>query len=159
MSSVKEQIAAAQKYLSHGVYVISTFHNGRANALTAAWVARASFVPPIITISVGKARFSHDMIRDSGIFAVNVLGPEDIETGKHFGLKTGRRTDKFEGVGYETRTTGAPVLKECIAWLDCTVLSHHEAGDHTVFIGEVVDAGIRRHGASPLIYDRDDFFK
>ena len=69
MSSVKEEISKAQRYIVHGVYVISTIHNGRTNALTAAWVARASFVPPLVTIAVGKARFSHDMIRDSGVFA------------------------------------------------------------------------------------------
>lgn len=159
MSAVKEEISKAQKYVTHGVYVISTAHNGRLNALTAAWVARASFVPPLITVSVGTARFSHEMIKESGIFAVSILGPEDIELGKQFGLKTGRKTDKFEGVDYEIKTTGAPVLMGCIAWLDCKVASYHEAGDHTIFIGEVVDAGTRREGARPLAYEREDFFK
>ncbi|HBG45839.1 MAG TPA: flavin reductase [Deltaproteobacteria bacterium] len=159
MSSVKEEISKAQRYIVHGVYVISTIHNGRTNALTAAWVARASFVPPLVTIAVGKARFSHDMIRDSGVFAVHILGPEDIETGKRFGLKTGRKTDKFEGLDYETKVTGAPVLKECLAWLDCRVVSYHDAGDHTLFIGEVLDAGVRREGDKPLLYERGSFFK
>ncbi|MBZ0220690.1 MAG: flavin reductase family protein [Candidatus Methylomirabilis sp.] len=159
MSSLKEEISKAESLISHGVYVISTVYEGRANALTAAWVARASFVPPLVTVSVGKARFSHDMIRNSGIFAVNILGPEDISIGKHFGLKTGRKTDKFEGVKYETKATGAPVLIECAAWLDCKVASSHDAGDHTLFIGEAVDAGVRRPGARPLIYERESFFK
>ena len=158
MTGVKEDISKAKKLLSHGVYVISTIHEGRVNALTAAWVARASFVPPLITISIGKTRFSHDMIMGSGVFAVNILGPENIETGKRFGLKTGRKTDKFEGLDYETSVTGSPILKDCIAWLDCNVVSSHEAGDHTVFIGEVVSGGVKNEGASPLIYDRDTFF-
>jgi flavin reductase (DIM6/NTAB) family NADH-FMN oxidoreductase RutF len=158
MASVKEEVSKAQKYIAHGVFVISTVFEGRVNALTAAWVARASFVPALITISIGKTRFSHDMIRGSGVFAVNVLGHEDIETGKHFGLKTGRKTDKFEGMDYETKVTGSPVLKDCIAWLDCRVVSFHEAGDHTIFIGEVLDGGVKRPGAEPLIYDRDSFF-
>ncbi|WKZ33324.1 MAG: flavin reductase family protein [Thermodesulfobacteriota bacterium] len=159
MSSVKEEISKAQGLISHGVYVISTVHEGRANALTAAWVARASFVPPLVTVSVGKARFSHDLIRDAGIFAVNILGPEDVSIGKHFGLKTGRKTDKFAGIEYEIKATGAPVLVECAAWLDCRVASSHDAGDHTLFIGEVLEAGVRRQGAKPLIYERENFFK
>ena len=72
--------------------------------------------------------------------------------GKRFGLKTGRKTDKFEGLDYETKVTGAPVLKECLAWLDCRVVSYHDAGDHTLFIGEVLDAGVRREGDKPLLY-------
>jgi len=158
MASVKEEVSKAQKYLAHGVYVISTVHEGRMNALTAAWVARASFVPPLITISIGKTRFSHAMILGSGVFAVSVLGNDDIAMGRHFGLKTGRKTDKFEGIDYETKVTGSPVLKECIAWLDCRVVTSHDAGDHTIFIGEVLDGGVRREGSSPLIYDRDTFF-
>lgn len=158
MATVKEEVSKAQKYLAHGVYVISTVHEGRMNALTAAWVARASFVPPLITISIGKTRFSHAMILGSGVFALSVLGKDDIAMGRHFGLKTGRKTDKFEGIDYETKVTGSPVLKECIAWLDCRVVSSHDAGDHTIFIGEVLDGGVRREGSSPLIYDRDSFF-
>lgn len=159
MPRVNEDVSKAQTYITHGVYVISTVHNGRTNALTAAWVAKASFVPPLVTVAVGKTRFSHDMIKGSGVFAINVLGPEAIELGKHFGLKTGRKTDNFEGMDYETKTTGAPILKECIAWLDCKVASSCDAGDHTLFIGEVLDAGVRRPGAKPLIYDRDSFFR
>lgn len=158
MSGLKENISKAQKFLSHGVYVISTVHEGRVNALTAAWVARASFVPPLITISIGTTRFSHDMILGSGVFAVNVLSRENIETGKRFGLKSGRKTDKFEGLDYETAVTGSPVLKDCIAWLDCKVVSSHEAGDHTIFIGEVLDGGVKKEGSVPLVYDRDTFF-
>lgn len=158
MASVKEEVSKAQKYIAHGVYVISTAFEGRVNALTAAWVARASFVPPLITVSIGKTRFSHGMILDSGVFAVSILGPEDIEMGRHFGLKTGRKTDKFEGIEYDLKVTGSPVLKECIAWLDCKVASFHDAGDHTIFIGEVLDGGVNREGASPLIYDRESFF-
>lgn len=158
MASIKEEVSRAQKYIAHGVYVISTVYGGKVNALTAAWVARASFVPPLITVSIGKTRFSHDMMRDSGVFAVNILGPEDIETGRHFGLKTGRKTDKFEGLEYELKVTGSPVLKDCIAWLDCKVVSFHDAGDHTLFLGEVLDGGVNRPSAAPLIYDRDSFF-
>lgn len=157
--TIKHEISMAQRKIIHGVYVISTRLNDRVNAMTAAWVARASFDPPLITVSIGKTRYSHDMIRESGVFAVNVLGPDNIATGKHFGLKSGRKTDKFAGIPYDTKVTGSPILKDCVAWADCRVVSHHDAGDHTVFIGQVLDGGVLREEVSTLIYDRESFYR
>lgn len=156
--AVKREISEAVKKLVHGVYVISTVHEGRVNAMTAAWAARVSFTPPLVVASVGLQRYTHDMISSSGVFAVNVLGPDNIDLGKHFGLKTGRKTDKFEGVDYVTKATGSPVLPGCVAWLDCRVYGAHEAGDHTLFVGEIIDAGVIRD-VEPIVYDRDEFFK
>jgi flavin reductase (DIM6/NTAB) family NADH-FMN oxidoreductase RutF len=125
--------------------------------MTAAWVSRVSFEPPLITVAVGKPRFTHDMIIKSGVFAVNVLGPENVATGKHFGMKTGWKTDKFAGIEYDTAATGSPILKDCVAWMDCRVKSYHDAGDHTLVIGEVVDAAVLRE-AAPFVYDKKTFF-
>lgn len=159
MQQVKPEISAAQHKIIHGVYVISTKLGDKVNAMTAAWVARASFSPPLITVSVGKTRFSHDMIKASGIFAVNVLGADNIDVGKHYGLKSGAKTDKFAGVEYDTKATGSPILRDCIAWMDCKVVDSLDAGDHTVFIGEVLDAGVMAANAQTLIYNRDSFFR
>lgn len=159
MEQVKPEISAAQHKIIHGVYVISTKLGDKVNAMTAAWVARASFSPPLITVSVGKTRFSHDMIKASGIFAINVLGPDNIDVGKHYGLKSGRKTDKFDGVEYDTKATGSPILRGCVAWMDCKVVGSLDAGDHTLFIGEVLDAGVLRNDTPTLIYDRDVFFR
>lgn len=156
--AVKPEITEAQKKITHGVYVISTAHEGRLNAMTAAWAARVSFVPPLVMVAVGHARHTHGMIKGSGVFCVNVLGPKNIELGRHFGLKTGRKVDKFEGVPFETRATGSPIIPGCVAWLDCRVHSTHEAGDHTLFIGEILVAGVLDDTA-PLVYDRGDFFR
>jgi len=157
--SIKPDISHAERRIVHGVYVISTKHEDRINAMTAAWVSRASFDPPLVTISVGKTRFTHDMIKGSGVFAVNVLSPDVISTARHFGLKSGRKTDKFAGVEYFTSVTGSPILKDCVAWMDCTVVTACDAGDHTLFIGEVLDGGVLREGAPTLIYDKETFYK
>lgn len=155
---VKKEISDAARKIVQGVSVVSTAYEGRVNAMTAAWLSRVSFTPPLIMVAVGPARHTHDMIIGSGVFAVNVLGPDNIELGRHFGLKTGRKTDKFEGVEYETRVTGSPVLTECVAWMDCRVHSHHEAGDHTIIVGEILD-GAAPGDREPLVYDRDEFFR
>lgn len=157
--SIKPEISHAERKIIHGVYVISTKLNDRVNAMTAAWVARASFDPPLITAAIGKARFTHDMIKESGVFAVNVLSPAAIATGRHFGMKSGRKTDKFAGVDYSTGVTGSPLLKDCIAWMDCKVITACDAGDHTLFIGEVLDGGVLSEDARTLIYDKETFYK
>ncbi len=156
--TIKKEISTAERKITNGVFVISTKLEDRVNAMTAAWVSRASFDPPLVTVAVGKTRFTHDMIIKSGVFAINVLGPGEIATGKHFGMKTGWKTDKFKDVEYDTKATGSPILKDCLAWLDCRVVSHHDAGDHTLVIGEVVDGGVLRDTA-PLVYDKESFFK
>jgi len=156
--TVEPGISGAAGLITHGVYVISTRLGDRVNAMTAAWVARASFDPPLLTVAIGRSRFSHDMIINSGVFAVNILGPGNMAAGKHFGMKTGRKTDKFAGIEYDVKSTGSPILRDCIAWMDCTVRSHHDAGDHTLVIGEVVAGGVIS-GKNPLVYDKESFFK
>ena len=98
------------------------------------------------------------MIINSGVFAVNILGPDNMALGRHFGMKTGRKTDKFASMEYDVKSTGSPILRDCIAWMDCTVRSHHDAGDHTLVIGEVVAGGVIS-GKNPLVYDKESFFK
>ena len=143
--------------VTHGVFVISTRYKDKVNAMTAAWVGRASFEPPLVTVAIGRERYTHELIMHSGVFAVNVLGPDNISLGKHFGFKSGRDVDKFAGIDYTTGPTGSPILKECVAWLDCKVYSHHTTGDHTLFVGEVLDAKVLKEG-SALVYRREDFF-
>lgn len=157
MSLMEMAIKDALKKLTHGVYVISTKCGDKVNAMTAAWVAQASFNPPLVTIAIGKTRYSHDLIKGGGVFAINVLGREGIPAGRHFGLTTGRKTDKFAHVPYDTKVTGCPVLKDAIAYLDCKVISYHDVGDHTLFIGEVMDGAVLKDEV-PLVYRRKDFF-
>ncbi|MFQ5442158.1 MAG: flavin reductase family protein [Thermodesulfobacteriota bacterium] len=154
---LKPEITLAQRSIINGIYVISTKLGDRVNAMTAAWVSRASFIPPLVTIAVGKTRFSHHMIEESGVFAVNALGQGGIETAKHFGLKSGADTDKFEGIDYDTKVTGSPIIRGALAWVDCKVYSTLDVGDHTLFVGEILDGGVLREGDT-IVYKREDIF-
>lgn len=147
---------AFRKFLS-GLYVITVRDGDRVNGMTAAWAMRASFKPPLVAVSIGKTRYSHDMIKRAGAFAVNVLAEGQVETGRHFGRSSGRDTDKFEDMDFDTAHTGAPLLKGVAAYLDCTLWGASDAGDHTIFIGEVKAAEVFR-GKEPLPYRREDFF-
>jgi flavin reductase (DIM6/NTAB) family NADH-FMN oxidoreductase RutF len=111
----------------------------------------------MVMVSVGPGRHTHDMIKESGCFAVNILGESKIELAKHFGLQSGRNLDKFEGVEFERKKTGAPIIKDSIAYLDCKVQAAHTAGDHTIFVGTIEDCDICSD-EHPLIYRTVDYW-
>ncbi len=64
--------------------------------------------------------------------------------------------DKFKGIDYEEKNTGSPILKDCLAFLDCKIVSSLETGDHTIFVGEVLDSGFQST-RDPLAYNREDY--
>jgi flavin reductase (DIM6/NTAB) family NADH-FMN oxidoreductase RutF len=143
--------------ITNGVYIITTKYADKINGMTAAWVSRVSFTPPLVSVSIGKARFSHDLIKKGGVFAVNILKEDQVEIGKHFGFQSGRKVDKFAAIQYDTKVTGSPILKDTTGYIDCKVVSSFEAGDHTIFVGEVMDAFVDKD-ARPLVYRKEDFF-
>lgn len=155
--TIEPEIIAAVRKIINGIYVVSTVSGGEHNAMTAAWVQRASFEPPLLTAAVGTGRYTHDMIKASGVFAVHALGAGQERIARHFGLKSGRKTDKFKGVKFGTAVTGSPILKDCIAWFDCRVYGEHEAGDHTLFIGEILDARVLSDEPT-IVYDKEKFY-
>jgi len=142
----------------NGVTIVTAFRGDEVNGLTAAWVSQVSQKPPMVMVSVAPPRYTHDMIRESGCFAVNILGESGMELAKLFGFKSGKQVNKFENVEYERKSTGAPIIKDAVAYLDCRVDSEATAGDHTVFFGEVVDAGIRSD-EEPMVYRIKDFWE
>ncbi len=145
------------RQILNGVFIITTAKDDKVNGMTAVWVARSSFKPPLVSVSVGKTRYSHELIKESGVFAVNILSEKQIAHGKHFGFKSGRKTDKFKDVDYTTSKTGSPILKDISGYFDCKVFSSCDAGDHTIFVGEVIASEIYENNR-PLLYKHDDFF-
>jgi len=143
--------------IQSGLFIVTTKSGDKINGLTVAWLTRASFDPPMVSVSVGKTRYSHGLIKESGVFAVNILSEGQTDIAKHFGFKSGKKVNKFENIVYETRITGSPILKDITGYLDCRVVSSCDAGDHTIFVGEVIDAGIM-HDVKPLLYVHEDFF-
>ncbi len=144
--------------LVHGVYVVTTRLNDTINGMTAAWVSQVSLKPLLVMVSIAPPRYSHQLIKESGIFAINVLTSDQVELGKRFGYKSGRKVDKFAGLEYVTATTGAPILPQAYAYLDLKLVDTFPAGDHTLFVGEVVDAKVLHPQAQPLVFKKSDFF-
>ena len=142
--------------ICNGVFVVTTKDGETFNGMTAAWITRVSFEPPLLVVSIGTGRYSHELISSSGVFAVNVLAKGQARLGKHFGFKTGRTVNKLESIPFVQGETGSPILEGIAAYLDCRVRSTHEAGDHTLFIGETVASEV--YDRTPLPYRHEDFF-
>ena len=95
--------------------------------------------------------------RPAGHTQINFLRDDQIELSDRFAGRLGE-VDRFEGLTTYTAATGAPILEDCLAWLDCRVVATHIVGDHTLFIGEVVAAGVNG-SAKPLLYWNADYRK
>ena len=125
-----------------GVMVITTKWGEKMNGMSAAWVSRASEQPFLVMASVYKENYSHDLIQQSRIFAVNYLREGQQNLAIHFGKQSGREVDKCRKVLYSTDKTGAPILNDCLAYLDCRVINQMDSGDHTIFLGEVLSGKV-----------------
>jgi flavin reductase (DIM6/NTAB) family NADH-FMN oxidoreductase RutF len=135
----------ALRLLNSGPVVLASCRDGeRVGIITLAWTMPVSGDPPMVAIAVSPRRFSHDLIRRSGEFAVNVPAADMIDAVWVCGTVSGRDADKFETAGLAplpAREVGAPLVDGCIGHLECRVEQAVTAGDHTVFVGRVVAAG------------------
>lgn len=144
--------------LVHGVYVVTTRLGERVNGMTASWASQVSLKPLLLMVSIAPSRYSYELIKESGIFAINVLTTEQVDLGKRFGLASGRRVDKFAGLEYLTAATGSPILPQAYAFFDAKLVNTIPAGDHSLFVGEVLEAKILHPETQPLIFSKKDFF-
>lgn len=141
----------ALRELSYGVYVISTYDNGRPTGCTANSVMQIASSPATIAVSINKDNYTHDCIKNIGKFAVSILGEnsEPIIIGR-FGFMSGKDVNKFDEVKYSTRGY-FPVVDDAVAYMVCEVTGSMDAGTHTVFLARVVDADVLKKDV-PMTY-------
>ncbi|MFC1913989.1 flavin reductase family protein [Chloroflexota bacterium] len=130
--------------LSYGVYVVASKKGDRLNGQIANTVFQVTSEPPAIAVSINKNNLTHEFIKESRVFAVSVLCQDTpLNFIGRFGFKSGRDTDKFEGINYKMGDTGAPiVIDNAVSYLEARVVKEMDVGTHTIFVGEVVDADI-----------------
>lgn len=128
--------------LSYGVYVVCSIDGDKINGQIANTVVQAASEPPTLAVSINKTNLTHGYIRKSGVFTASVLRQDTpLSFIGNFGFKSGRDINKFESVEYKTGTSGAPVvLENAVAYMEVKVTQEVDAGTHTMFIGELVDA-------------------
>jgi flavin reductase (DIM6/NTAB) family NADH-FMN oxidoreductase RutF len=127
-----------------GLYVIGSTDGGdRRNGMTANWVTQMSFDPKWIGVGIEQSAFTHELINASEVFSVCIIDREDRAIVRKFTKPVDVDLDAktLNGFPYVERATGAPILAQSVAFLDCAVRDRMVIGDHTFFAGEVIDAG------------------
>jgi flavin reductase (DIM6/NTAB) family NADH-FMN oxidoreductase RutF len=136
-------------HFASGVTVVTTEHDGQLYGMTVSSFASLSLKPPLILICVETPLATHTAIKESGQFAVNVLEKRQEHLSRRFAT---RDNDKFTGVAWNSSRFGLPVLEGALAVIECQLRDTFPGGDHTIFVGEVLDADIGQ--GSPLLYYR-----
>lgn len=139
--------------IPHGIYVCGVKQGEELNGFTASWVMQASFTPPLVVNCVKQDSISHQMIKDSNVFALSFLEAGQKDLAAKFFKPRQRVGNKFEDVEfYLGEMTGCPIITEALGYLECQVVGVVEKGDHTVYVGEVIGAGVHREG-EPLLLE------
>lgn len=127
--------------------------DGQPCGLTANAVASLSLDPPLVLVCIDRDANSHDCIRDAGSFSVNVLASDGERVARRFAEQ--ESGDKFDGIAHHVEVSGAPVLDDALAWVDCRVHEVYPGGDHTIYIGEVLNGDAR--AGEPLVFFRGGY--
>jgi flavin reductase (DIM6/NTAB) family NADH-FMN oxidoreductase RutF len=143
-----EQFRAAMRRFATGVAIVTTSLDGRIHGFTVNAFASVSAEPPTVLICVNRVATAHPLIASSQRFCVNILALDQRRLAERFA--GGEPRSRFEGVAYAIGPSGSPVLAGTVAHVDCTVTEELSASTHTIFLGEVLDAGWR--DAAPLGY-------
>lgn len=134
----------ALRQITYGLYVMSSASDDVVSAGTVNWLSQASFDPPLVMASAKADSGLHAAVEKSGTFAVNFLSASQKQFAEDFFRPTNIEGNLINGHAFKPGTTGAPVLDEVYAYIECKVTDKLAMGDHTVFVGEVIAAEHRR---------------
>ena len=150
MAITPEDFKNALRHFPAGVTVVTVKSGDEIYGLTVSAFASISPIPPLIMVCIDHRGYSHELMEKSdAVFAVNFLRETQEDLSNHFAFT---KEDRFSQGGWTTAQTGAPILKDALVWLDCTVYSRHTAGTHTIYIGEVQASRVVEEDAKPLLY-------
>jgi 3-hydroxy-9,10-secoandrosta-1,3,5(10)-triene-9,17-dione monooxygenase reductase component len=133
-----------------GVTVVTSMSEGAPVGMTCQSFSSVSLDPPLVLFCPAKSSRAWPRMQRAGYFCVNLLSHDQLELSNGFAAKG---ADKFAGVSWRPSATGAPLLDGVLGWVDCTIYAVHEAGDHYVVIGRVMDLGVE-DAPHPLLFYR-----
>jgi flavin reductase (DIM6/NTAB) family NADH-FMN oxidoreductase RutF len=149
MTLNSDRFKDALRRWASGVTIITTCCDGENAGMTVSAFSSVSLHPPLVLACADKRSNTNPLIAKSGVFCANILALDQEELSNRF-AKTGNEAIRFEGLACERGSTGSPRLPGALATLDCRVDAAHDAGDHVIYVGAVVDAQIG--AGKPLLY-------
>lgn len=147
MNRPSDGSSAALHLFSYGLYAVCVRDGDDRNAFTANWVGQVSSDPPRLGVAVESEGRSAGMIRQSGTFSVCVYAADQRKMAARLARPASRAPAKLaEYEQADGAATGAPILNDCLAFVECRVRHALELGDHVLFIGEVMDGAVKGEG-------------
>jgi 3-hydroxy-9,10-secoandrosta-1,3,5(10)-triene-9,17-dione monooxygenase reductase component len=142
----------AMGHFPTGITVVTAIDANEPVGFTCQAFASLSLEPPLVALAPGKSSTSWPRIVRAGVFCVNILAEDQEALSRDFAVSGG---DKFQGVGWRPAGNGAPLLDGVLAWVECSLVRSHDAGDHELVIGSVQRTGVNQ--GRPLIFYRGGF--
>jgi len=136
-----------------GVTAVTAVNNGKPIGMAIGSFTSVSLDPPLVAFLPGKDSGSWKEIRESGSFCVNVMGQDQMDV---CGVMASRAEDKFADVAWIPASTGSPIIGGSIAFIDCQIEDIHDAGDHDIVVGRVVDLKVME-SKSPLVFFQGNY--
>ena len=135
----------ALRMIPYGLFVLTAANkSGQAAAATVNWVTQVAFEPPLVVVGVKVDSHAHALIKETQAFALNVLGKGQQAMAFTFFKPAEVKNGTLSGEPYRAGSTGSPILTNTPAFVECTLEATVEKGDHSVFVGKVVDAGVAK---------------
>ncbi len=134
----------ALRMIPYGLYVLTGAHNDELAAATVNWVTQTAFKPPQVVVGMKADSGAHDIIKQAGYFALNILGQGQDGIAYAFFKPAELDGDRISGQSFKTSNNGCPILDSTPAFVECRLVHTFEGGDHSVFVGEVLDAEVRQ---------------
>jgi 3-hydroxy-9,10-secoandrosta-1,3,5(10)-triene-9,17-dione monooxygenase reductase component len=153
----RESLGRALGMIPSGIFVVTAARESVRSAYVGSWIQQAAFAPPAITIAMNQQRPLLTLLEPGHGMGVHILGRRQAPLYAHFEKGFSLDEDPFVGVEINTVVTGAPILREAFAYLDCRVRTMIEAGDHMVILAEVL-AGAASQSGEPMTYTRRSGF-
>ncbi len=153
MTIGSEEFREALRHFPAGVTIVTvkTPGNEVPHGLTVSAFSSISPKPPLIMITIDHRNNAYDMLEQEGtVFAVNFLAHDQTELSNRFAWI--KDEDRFAEGEWATAVTGAPILKNALAWLDCTIHDRLNTGNNTIYLGLVQASAVPRPDEAPLIY-------
>ncbi|MDX1630508.1 MAG: flavin reductase family protein [Thermoanaerobaculia bacterium] len=151
MAVESEEFRDALRHFPAGVTIVAVKAGEEIHGLTVSAFCSVSPSPPLIAVVIDHRHTAYPLLEEEGAaFAVSILGEDQRALSDRFAWV--KDEDRFGEGDWQTAVTGAPVLGDALAWLDCTVSGRHSAGTHTIYVGEVQASAVVRAGREPLVY-------
>lgn len=145
---MSEEIKNALRMMPYGFYAVSTVAGDDANVMVLNWASQVSFEPRLVALGLAKNAYSHGLVQQGKVFAVNLLNKADADLIKPFTKGRAKNPDKMKNVPYTPGPeTGCPILEGAAAYFECRVVNILDVGgDHDIVVGEVIGAGVNNPG-------------